>query len=112
MGVIQLPDELQRVIELQVAEGRAASSAAFLEEAVRRLVDEARGEEDELFLAVEAGSADIEAGRYVMVATPEGRTAHPRRHDGTAAGSHFRRRLIGLPAHQGGRGPDRCPLAR
>ena len=46
MGVIQLPDELQRVIERQVAEGRAASSAAFLEEAVRRLVDETRGEED------------------------------------------------------------------
>ena len=71
MGVVQLPDELQRVIERQVAEGRAASSAAFLEEAVRRLVDEATVEEGELLRAVEAGSADMEAGRYVTVATPE-----------------------------------------
>ena len=71
MGVVQLPDELQRVIERQVAEGRAASPAAFLEEAVRRLVDETRGEDDELRQAVEAGSGDIEAGRYVTVATPE-----------------------------------------
>ena len=71
MGVIQLPDELQRVIERQVAEGRAASSAAFLEEAVRRFVDETTGEEGELLRAVEAGSADMEAGRYVTVATPE-----------------------------------------
>ena len=82
MGVIQLPDELQRVIERQVAEGRAASSAAFLEEAVRRLVDETRGEEDELLLAVEAGSADIEAGRYLTVATPEDER---RIHDGMMA---------------------------
>ena len=71
MGVVQLPDELQRVIERQVAEGRAASPAAFLEEAVRRLVDETSGEEDEVLQAVEAGLADIEAGRYVTVATPE-----------------------------------------
>ena len=82
MGVIQLSDELQRVIERQVAEGRAASPAAFLEEAVRRLVEEAGGEEDELLQAVEAGSADIEAGRYVIVATP----ADERRvHDGMMA---------------------------
>jgi predicted transcriptional regulator len=71
MGVVQLPDELQRVIERQVAEGRAASTAAFLEEAIRRLVDETRDEEDELLQTVEAGSADIEAGRYVTVATLE-----------------------------------------
>ena len=71
MGVVQLPDELQRVIERQVAEGRAASPAEFLEEAVMRLVDEAQGEEDELLQVVEAGSADIAAGRYRTVATPD-----------------------------------------
>ncbi len=71
MGVVQLPDELQRVIERQVAEGRASSPAAFLEEAVMRLVEEARDEEDELLRIVEAGSADIAAGRYMTVATLE-----------------------------------------
>lgn len=70
MGVIQLPDELERMIERQVAEGRAASPTAFLEEAVLRLVDEARIEEDELRRGVEAGAADIEAGRCTTVATP------------------------------------------
>ncbi len=71
MGVVQLPDEIQRVIERQVAEGRAVSPAAFLEEAVRRLVDETRSEEDELLQAAEAGSADVRDGRTVTVATPE-----------------------------------------
>ena len=70
MGVVQLPDELQRVIERQVAEGRAASPAAFLEEAVMRLVDEAGAEEDAIRQASEAGSADIAAGRYTTLATP------------------------------------------
>jgi Arc/MetJ-type ribon-helix-helix transcriptional regulator len=73
MGVVQLPDELQLVIERQVAEGRAASPAAFLEEAVMRLVEEASGEEDELGRVVEAGSADIDSGRTTSVATPEDR---------------------------------------
>ena len=82
MAMVQLPDELQRVIERQVAEGRAASSSAFLEEAVKRLVDEARGEEDELPQAVEAGSADIEAGRYTAVATA---VDERHRHDGMMA---------------------------
>ena len=82
MGAVQLPDELQRVIERQVAEGRAASMAAFLEEAVRRLVDETRGEEAELIQVVEAGSADIEAGRYRVVTTREDRQ---RVHDGMMA---------------------------
>ncbi len=59
MGMVQLPDELQSLIERQVAEGRAASATAFLEEAVMRLVDEAAAEEDELRRVVEAGAGDI-----------------------------------------------------
>ena len=73
MGVVRLPDELRRVIERQVAEGRAASPAAFLEEAVMRLLDEARAEEEAVRQAVEDGLADTEAGRYTVVATPEDR---------------------------------------
>ncbi len=61
------------MIERQVAEGRAASPAAFLEEAVMRLVGETRAEEKAIRQAVEAGLADIEAGRDMTVSTPEDR---------------------------------------
>jgi predicted transcriptional regulator len=71
MGAVQLPDELQRVIEQQVAEGQATSTVAFLEEAVLRLVDERRLEQQDLQDAVQAGLVDIEAGHYTLVATPE-----------------------------------------
>jgi len=70
MGVVQLPDELQRVIERQVAEGRATSAAAFLEEAVLRLIDDARLEEQEVVAAAQAGTADIEAGRLTTISGP------------------------------------------
>jgi len=70
-GAVQLPDELERVIERQVAEGRATSTVAFLEEAALRLLDEDRLEQEDLQAAVQAGLADIEAGRYTLVATPE-----------------------------------------
>jgi len=71
MGIVQLPDELQRMIERAVAEGRAASPAAFLEEAVMRLVEEAHSEEEEVVAAVQVGIADIEAGRYTTVVNAE-----------------------------------------
>ena len=73
MGAVQLPDELQRAIERQVAEGRATSTAAFLEEAVLRLIDDARLEDDEIRGGARAGIADIEAGSYTTVATSEDR---------------------------------------
>ena len=79
MGMVHLPDELQRVIDQEVAAGCAASPAAFLEAAVLRLADEASEEEDAIRQAAEAGLADIEAGRYTTVATPEdARALHER----------------------------------
>ncbi|MEO8716358.1 MAG: hypothetical protein ABI369_15235 [Acetobacteraceae bacterium] len=79
MGVIQLPDELQLAIERQVADGRARSAAAFLEEAVLRLIDEARSEEEEVIAAAQAGIDDIEEGRFTTVGTPEdGQDLHGR----------------------------------
>lgn len=71
MGAVQLPDELQRVIERQVAEGRAASTAAFLAEAVHRLLDDARLEAHDVRAAAQAGIADIAAGRLTTVAGPD-----------------------------------------
>lgn len=71
MGAIQLPDELQRMIEQQVAEGRATSMAAFLEEAVLRLIDAVRSEQEDIAAAARAGITDIEAGRYSTISSPE-----------------------------------------
>lgn len=89
MGAIQVTDELQGMIERQVAEGRAESATAFLEEAVRRPVEEARLEEAEIVGAAQAGIADIEAGRFTTVGTSEdGLRVHQRwmanLHDGLA----------------------------
>ncbi len=71
MGAVQLPDELQRVIERQVAEGWATSAAAFLEEAVLRMIDAARTEEAEVIACAQAGIVDIEAARFTTIGTSE-----------------------------------------
>jgi Arc/MetJ-type ribon-helix-helix transcriptional regulator len=62
MGAVQLTDELQHYIEQKVAEGRASSSSALVEEAVTRLLNDALEEECEIRHVVQAG---IEAGRRV-----------------------------------------------
>lgn len=67
--MIKLSTELEGVIERHVLDGRATSASAFVEEAVRRLVDEGGDEEEDVRRAVEAGGADIDAGRYVTVAS-------------------------------------------
>lgn len=79
MGAVQLSDELLRMIERQVDEGRAASASAFLEEAALRLMDDAYSEEEDVRRAAEAGIADMEAGRYVTITTQEdGERLHER----------------------------------
>ncbi len=67
MGVVQPPDELQQVIERQVAQGRAANPAEFLQQAVMRLIDETHAEEGAVRQSAGAGSADIEASRCTAV---------------------------------------------
>jgi Arc/MetJ-type ribon-helix-helix transcriptional regulator len=72
MGVVQvrLPDEVQEIIDRQVAEGRATDAAAWLTEAARRYAEDL-ALEDELVTEARAGVADIEAGRYRTVSTRE-----------------------------------------
>jgi predicted transcriptional regulator len=70
MGVVRLPDQLSQVIARQVAEGRAESEAAYLEEAIRRYAEDLDAEDD-IFAAAEAGIRDVEAGRYVSIASPD-----------------------------------------
>ena len=72
MGVVQvqLPDHLKQVIEQQVAKGRASNEADFLAEAVRLYAEHLEAE-DEIAGMVNRADADMAAGRYVTVATPE-----------------------------------------
>ncbi len=72
MGVVQvrLPDELQAIIDRQVAEGRVADTADFLAEAARRYAEDL-DLEDDLVSEAKAGIADIEAGHVRTVSTRE-----------------------------------------
>jgi Arc/MetJ-type ribon-helix-helix transcriptional regulator len=71
MGVIQvqLPEQLQQVVDREIAEGRIASETEFLVEAARRFAEDL-AHEDEIVAEAQAGIADAEAGRCVTVATP------------------------------------------
>jgi Arc/MetJ-type ribon-helix-helix transcriptional regulator len=70
MGVVQLPEDLQRAIEEQVALGRAVSTADYIAEAVARMIadDQADGELDAV---IAEGLADAEAGRGMLISSRE-----------------------------------------
>lgn len=72
MGIIQvrLPEEIQEIIDRQVAAGRVESADAYLVEAARRFAEDLEVE-DEIVAEARAGITDAEAGRYVTIATPE-----------------------------------------
>ena len=72
MSVVQvrLPDEVQEIIERQVAEGRATDAAEWLTEAARRYAEDLVLE-DELVAEAKVGIAEIEAGRLRTVSTRE-----------------------------------------
>jgi Arc/MetJ-type ribon-helix-helix transcriptional regulator len=72
MGIIQviLPEEIQEIIDRQIAAGRVETADAYLVEAARRFAEDLEAE-DEIVAEAKAGIADAEAGRYVTIATPE-----------------------------------------
>lgn len=72
MGMIQvrMPEELQAIVAREIAEGRVADEAAFFIEAAPRFADDL-ALEDEIVAEAEAGIADIEAGRFVLVSSAE-----------------------------------------
>lgn len=70
----RLPDDLQRFVQRQVAEGRHATEAEVVEAALRHYEDEvAAGEMTGEIVRAAAldGIADIEAGRFVEVRTAD-----------------------------------------
>jgi len=70
MGVvqIQLPDDLKQMIDRQVAEGRAASEADYVEEALRRYAEDIELE-NEIVSEAEAGITDITKGRFTTISS-------------------------------------------
>lgn len=89
---IQLPEQIQQVIDRQVADGRIASQSEFLIEAARRFAEDI-ALEDEIMIEAEAGIADAEAGRFVTVATSQ---------DAAALHSRTMARLAGRLLADGG----------
>jgi Arc/MetJ-type ribon-helix-helix transcriptional regulator len=70
MSTVQLPDHLRQVIAQQIAQGRAESEAAYIEEAVRRYAEDL-DTEDEIAATAEQGIRDIEAERYATISSRE-----------------------------------------
>ena len=71
MSTVQLPDTLKRVIDRQVTKGHAASEAEFLAAAIQRYAEALELDEDEIEAAADEGVADVEAGRFELIAGPE-----------------------------------------
>lgn len=67
---VRLPDEIQAIIDRQIAAGRVESADAYLVEAALRFAADIEAE-DEIVSEANAGIADAEAGRSVMITTPE-----------------------------------------
>jgi Arc/MetJ-type ribon-helix-helix transcriptional regulator len=75
MGAVQISDDLKRVIDRQIAEGRAASAADFLEAAVRRYAQELDADDVELVARAEEGLSALGRGDYITVDDSESRRA-------------------------------------
>ncbi len=74
-----LTDALGSFVDRQVASGRHASASEVVREALRRYEDDVQREEAHLgYLRklAEHGEADIAAGRYTEVTTPDAVRAH------------------------------------
>jgi Arc/MetJ-type ribon-helix-helix transcriptional regulator len=65
---VQLPDDLKSAIDRQVAKGHAASDADFLRQAAL-LYAEGLDVDEDLWTIAQAGIADAEAGRYILIET-------------------------------------------
>ena len=66
---VSLPDEIQSIIDRQIASGRVESADAYLVEAARRFAADIEAE-DEIVSEASAGIADADAGFSVTIATP------------------------------------------
>ncbi len=65
---VPLPDDLKSAIDRQVAAGHARSDCDFLIEAARLYAEEL-DEDQDLWSIAQAGTADAEAGRFILIET-------------------------------------------
>lgn len=66
---VRLPDEIQAIIDRQIAAGRVESADAYLVEAARRFAADIEAE-DEIVAEANAGIASADAGFSVTIAAP------------------------------------------
>jgi Arc/MetJ-type ribon-helix-helix transcriptional regulator len=70
MSAVQIPNHLKQVIDRQVAEGRAASEADYVVDALHAYAEHIEAENEIAAMAVRA-DADMASGRFVTVTGPE-----------------------------------------
>jgi hypothetical protein len=71
MVMVQLPDDVRELIARQVAAGHALSEADFLVEAIQRYADALEVDSHDMIAAAEEGVADIDAGRFELIGSPD-----------------------------------------
>jgi Arc/MetJ-type ribon-helix-helix transcriptional regulator len=79
VSAVQIPDDLGRVIDRQVAKGHAASAAEFVEAAVRRYALELEADDAEKVAAANEGIEAIRRGDYITISSPEDQDAFRQR---------------------------------
>ena len=78
MGAVRIPDQLKRIIDRQIASGRAASEAEYVAEAPRAYADHIDAQ-DEIAAIADRADADMASGRFVTVNGEEdGEALHER----------------------------------
>ena len=70
MGYVQIPDELKALVDQHIADGHAASEADFITEAVRLYLGYL-DDDRPIGAMVERADADMAAGRFVTLVTPD-----------------------------------------
>jgi Arc/MetJ-type ribon-helix-helix transcriptional regulator len=74
MSTVHIPDHLKQVIDRQIAAGRAASEADYVEDALRTYAEHIEAE-IEIAAMAERADADMASGRFVTITGQEDRDA-------------------------------------
>ena len=98
MSAVHIAEDLKRIIDRQVAEGRDASAAEFLEAAVRRHTFELEADEADIIAAANEGIEAIRRGEYVTIPNAKDQEAFRQRVWSRAMALADQTRARGQPA--------------